>query len=210
MENLLAFISNHDLTGFTEDWNNRKNEFSEEQKQELISQTIAFHFDEKEFSFFQKVIDLIAENNLNLNFNIEHWAPSLLCLAVHVVSRNLFDFLLSKGADINFIIDKYAFEDEDYIRDEIKVKDERYTTCMEFASMKLEGMLTSEYHYQRPDWSEIDLPWAEIDNSEEMTVSKRYYTYLVEQSQYLYDLVHLNEMVEHIQKLGGKSVKELK
>ena len=208
MENLLEFISNHDINGFTEDWNNRKDQFTEDQRQELISQIIAFHFDEKEFSFFQKAIELIAENNLNLNFNIEHWAPSLLCLAVHVVSRNLFDFLLSKGADINYIIDKYAFEDEDYIKD-VKIKDERYTTCLEFARMKLEGMLTSEYHYQQPDWTGIDVPWAEIESDEETTVSKRHYAYILEQAQYLHDLIHLNEMAEHIRKRGGKTVADL-
>ena len=209
MENLLEYIRNRDLTAALIEYDKVKNELDEVQKQEILAQIIAFHYDDKDFDFFRKVMDAIMEDNLNLNFNIEHWAPTFLCLAVHVVSQNLFDYLLSKGANINFIGDPYAFEDDEYVRTELKIEDRRYATCLDFAQLKLTEMMSSDYHYQRPDWTGIEVPWAEIDPSEEMTVSKRFYAYLIEQSQYLYELIHLNQLIEHIRKMGGKGYNEL-
>jgi hypothetical protein len=209
MENLLEYIRNRDLTGFLGEWDNVKNDLEEVQKQELLTQIIAFHYDDKDFDFFRAVMDAIIEDHLNLDFNIEHYAPTFLSLAVHVVSQNLFDNILSKGADINFIGDPYASEDDEYVRNELKIEDRRYATCLDFARLKLTEMMSSDYHYQRPDWTGIEAPWAEIDPSEEMTVSKRFYVYLVEQSQYLYELIHLNQLIEHIRKSGGKMYLEL-
>jgi hypothetical protein len=209
MENLLEHISNRDLTAFLTEWNDIKNDLDEVQKQELLTQLIAFHYDEKDFDFFRKVMDAIIEDKLNLDFHIEHWAPTFLSLSVHVVSQNLFDYLLSKGANINFIGDPYAFEDDEYVRNELKLEDRRYATCLDFARLKLQDMMSADYHYQRPDWSGIEASWAEIDPSEEMTVSKRFYAYLVEQSQYLYELIHLNQLITHIIKSGGKGYSEL-
>jgi hypothetical protein len=209
MENLFEHISNRDLSGFLAEFNNMKNDLDEIQKQELITQIIAFHYDEKDFDFFRKSMDAIIGDHLNLNFNIEHWAPTFLSLAVHVVSQNLFDYFISKGADINFIGDPYAFEEDEYIRNELKLEDRRYATCLDFARIKLADLMSTDYHYQRPDWTGIDAPWAEIDPSEEMTVSKRFYAYLVEQSQYLYELIHLNQLIDLIIKSGGKGYSEL-
>ena len=209
METLLGKISEFSFEEFVEEWEKQKEQFDENQKQELISQIIAFHYDDKEFPFFRKVLDLIIDQDFNLNFNIEHWAPTILCLAVHVVSQNLFDYFISKGADINFIGDPYALEDDDYVRSELKLEDRRYATCLDFALMKQSELMTSDYHYERPDWTGIDTPWAEIDPSEEMTMSKRYYAYILEQAQYLYDVIHLNNLIDHIKQSGGKSYREL-
>jgi len=210
MENLLEHIVNLDIDGFTEEWDKLKGDFDESQKQELLKEIIAFNYDDKEFPFFQKILDSIIGDNLNLNFNTEHWAPTFLCLAVHVVSMNLFDYLLSRGADINFIGDPYAFEDDEYIRNELKLEDRRYTTCLDFGMLKLSEMMNSDYHYQRPDWTGIDTPWAEIDPKEEITVSKRYFAYILEQSQYLYELIHLNSLIQHIKERGGKNYAQLR
>jgi hypothetical protein len=209
MENLLEYISTRDLDGFIAGLDSIKNDLDDNQKQELLTQIIAFHYDEKDFDFFRKVMDAIIGDNLNLDFHIEHWAPSFLALAVHVVSQNLFDYLLSKGADINFIGDPYAFEDDEYVRSELKLEDRRYATCLDFARIKLSEMLGNEYHYQRPDWTGIDLSWSDTEPKEEITISKRYYAYILEQAQYLYDLVHLNRLIEHIRKSGGKEYSEL-
>ena len=209
MEDLLELIDNKNLLGFTELWENQKNDFDEAERQEFLKEVIAFHYDEKQFPFFQKVLDMIMGDDPNLNFHIEHWAPTFLSLAVHVVSATLFDYLLSKGADINFIGDPYAFEDDEYIRTELKIEDRRYATCLDFAILKFSEMMNSDYNYQRPDWTGIDAPWAEIEPAEEITVSKRYYTYIIEQSQYLYELIHLNRLVTHIREMGGETYQEL-
>ncbi|MEI6898994.1 MAG: hypothetical protein WCL00_03880 [Bacteroidota bacterium] len=209
MEQLLEKIATNDFEGFTTEWEKIQEELDESDRQTLVEQIIAYHYDEKEFPYFKKVLDLIITPGFNLNFHTEHWAPTLLCLAVHVVSFDLFDFFLSKGADINFIGDPYAHEEDDYIQNELKLEDRRFTTCLDFAQMKLDGLLGSDYQYQRPDWTGIDTTWAEIEPREEFTTSKRYYAYILEQAQYLYELIHLNILVAHIRKLGGKGFLEL-
>ena len=180
MENLLEHISNRDLNGFLVEFENIKNDLDEAQKQELLTQIIAFQYDDKDFDFFSKIMDVIIDGGISLDFNTEHWAPTFLSLAVHVVSKNLFDYLLSKGANINFIGDPYASEDDDYVRTELKLEDRRFATCLDFAKLKLHDMMVADYHYQRPDWTGIEASWTEIDPSEEMTVSKRYWAYLTE------------------------------
>jgi hypothetical protein len=209
MENLLELIINRDLNGFLAEYETVKKDLDETGKQELLSQIIAFHYDDKDFDFFRKVMDAIMEDQLNLDFHIEHWAPSFLALAVHVVSRNLFDYLISKGADINFVGDPYAFEDDEYIRNELKLVDRGYATCLDFAEKKLMEMMGSDYHYQRPDWTGVEGSWSEIEPKEEITTSKRYYAYILEQAQYLFELVHLNRLIEHIRNSGGKRYSEI-
>lgn len=210
MEELMDFILNRDIEGFTSTWEGNKDSFDEADKQAFLTEMIAFNYDDKEFPFFEKVLDQMIDESFNLDFNIEHWAPTFLCLSIHVVSQQLFDYLLARGAHINFIGDPYAFEDDDYIRNELKLEDRRYATCLDFATLKLSEMMGSDYTYQRPDWTGIDAPWAEIDPKEELTVSKRYYAYVVEQAQYLYEVIHLNQLVEHIKAKGGKSYAQLR
>ena len=53
-ENLLEHISNRDLTAALNEFNKVKNDLDEMQKQELLTQIIAFHYDDKDFVFFQK------------------------------------------------------------------------------------------------------------------------------------------------------------
>jgi hypothetical protein len=209
MEKLLEFIANRDIEGFLAEYDTVKTDLDEPGKQELLSQIIAFHYDDKDFDFFRKVMDTIIGDHLNLDFHIEHWAPSFLALAVHVVSKNLFDYLLARGADLNFIGDPYAFEDDEYIRNELKLKDRGYATCLDFAEKKLTEMMGADYHYQRPDWTGIDASWSETEPGEEITTSKRYYAYILEQAQYLYDLVNLNRMILHIRNLGGRKYNEI-
>ena len=210
MEEFLECLANFDITAFTEEWERQEANYDESMKQEFIREIIAFHYDDKEFPFFQSVLDKIIGDGLNLNCHIEHWAPTFLCLSVHVVSRNLFDYMLSKGADINFVGDPYAFEDDEYLRNELKLEDRRFTTCLDFGLLKQSEMMSADYHYQRPDWTGIEAPWAEIDPAEEITVSKRYYAYILEQSQYLFELIHLEKLIEHIRMKGGKSYAQLR
>ena len=209
MENLLECIQNRDIPGFIAGYDAVKSEMDESQKQELLTQIVAFYFDDKDFEFFRKVLDTIIGESLNLDFHTEHWAPSFLALSVHVVSQKLFDYLLSMGADINFVGDPYAYEDDDYIRNELKLEDRGYATCLDFAGKKLTDMMGDDYHYQLPDWKGIDQSWSEMESGEEITMNKRYYAYILEQAQYLYDLVYLNKLIDHIRKAGGKSYEEL-
>ena len=65
MENLLENISNRDLAGVLTEFDNLKNDLDEVQKQELLTQIIAFHYDEKDFDFFEN-----------------QWMPSLKIISI--------------------------------------------------------------------------------------------------------------------------------
>jgi hypothetical protein len=49
-----------------------------------------------------------------------------------------------------------------------------------------------------------------IDNEEIITISKSEYFNLIEQSQYLNELINMDKIVDHIKSLNGKTYNELK
>ncbi len=129
---------------------------------------------------------------LNLNFNIDHRAPTFLSLVIlRAPSQQLFDYSLKKGANINFIGDVLAFEEGEGLEWEKEhLLDGRFQTCLEFAQVKLDDLLTSDYYYDVPA-KKIDKDWRGItDEDGNITLSAREYLYLHEQAEYLNDLIN--------------------
>lgn len=208
---ILQTINTNDILDFEKVWNGIKNDLNEKDKQELLTEILDNYYSEKKFNFFIKVFDIIIDSKVSLDFNIEHWAPTFLSLVVHKSSQQLFDYFLKKGANLNFIGDSYAFETEDTIKHEaIALKTERYATCLDFAENKLADLLTVDYNYSVPDTDEKNIHWSNIDDQEKITIRKRDFYYLVEQSQYLHDLIHTDRLVDYIKSIGGKRYEELK
>ncbi|MCB0462464.1 MAG: hypothetical protein R2816_01165 [Flavobacteriaceae bacterium] len=186
-------------------------ELNEKERQELLVDIIDFHYDRKFQSDFKKAFDLIIGSKLNLNFNIEHWAPTFLSLVIlRTPSIELFEYFVSKGADINFIGDTLAFEEEENLKYEKKhLLFGQYQTCLDFAQIKLDDLLTVDYNYDVPD-KKIDNDWREVlDEDGEVKLGIREYLYLHEQSEYLYDLVKTDKLKDHIIYIGGKTYDEL-
>jgi len=53
-----------------------------------------------------------------LNYAIDYWKPTLLLFTVHHPSTKLFDYFISKGADINLIADSFIYETPEDIENE--------------------------------------------------------------------------------------------
>lgn len=208
---IINSINSNDISAFEKVWNVMKIDICEKDKQELLTQILDIYYSEKKFNFFIKVFDKIIDSKVSLDFNIEHWAPTFLSLAVHKSSQQLFDYFLRKGANVNFISDSYAYETEEIIKSEtIAFENERYSTCLDFAELKLADMLTVDYNYSVLDADEAINHWSDMDSKEEITIRKRDFYYLVEQSQYLKDLIHSVRLVDYIKSIGGKKYEELK
>lgn len=187
-------------------------DLTEQERQELLVEIIDFYYDRKQFSRFKNVFDLIIGSKLNLNFNIEHWAPTFLSLVVlRAPYKELFDYFVKKGANINFIGDSYAFEDAESLEYELKHSlFERYQTCLDFAQLKLDDMLLIDYNYDVPD-KKVDGDRSSLaEDAGDMTISIREYLYLYEQSEYLFNLIFTDRLVDHIKNSGGKTFEELK
>lgn len=203
---ILKHIEKNDFDAFQSDWLNLKETLTEKEKQKLLTEILDDHYSEKNFSFFIKVFDKIIDTKISLDFSIDHWAPTLLSLVAHKASRQLFDYFLRKGATLNFIGDRYAFETEETIKREVGADlTYRFSTCLDYALLKLGDTLTVYYSYSVPETKEYVTSWQDINENEEITIKKQDYYYLIEQSQYLHDLIHTDRLVDHIKLLGGKT-----
>lgn len=185
-------------------------ELTEKERQDLLVDIIDFHYDRKQFPKFKKAFDLIIGSKLNLDFNIDHWAPTFLSLVIlRAPSIQLFEYFLKKGANINFIGDTLAFEEGESLEYEKKhLLFGQYQTCLDFAQIKLDDLLTTDYNYDVPD-KKIEGHHADIEDGE-ITISKMEYLYLHEQSEYLFDLINTDKLLDHIKNSGGKTYEELK
>lgn len=201
---LTEAIEAKDLSQFEKVWLAQRNNLTEVDKQTLLRVIVSDYYSDKQFVFFVKVFDAIIDSKVSLDFNIDHWAPTFLSLVVTKASRQLFDYFLRKGANINFIGDTYTYDAAD------TPNEERYATCLDFAELKLADSLTVDYNYSVPDTKEYNTSWQDIHDKEEITINKRDYYYLIEQSQYLHDLIHTDRLVDHIKSLGGKRYVQLK
>lgn len=187
-------------------------EMTEKERQELLVDIIDYHYNRKQFSKFKKAFDLIIDAKLNLNFNIDHWAPTFLSLVVlREPSFQLFEYFLKKGADLNFIGDTLAFEEGESFEFEKKhLLWGRFQTCVDFTQIKLNDLLTVDYNYDVPD-KKIDADWRDVsDEDGNITISKREYLYLHNQSEYLFDLINTDKLFEFMKSIGGKTYEELK
>jgi hypothetical protein len=210
IEKIFPALADKNFTAFDDQWQHLKASIKESEKQALLTEILENFYFEKYFSFFIKVFDKIIESKVSLNFNIDHWAPSFISLVAQKGSIQLFDYFLRRGADINFIADTYAFDEED-INDSISFSlgSERYATCLDSIQLKYSDDLTVHYNFPVPEESEKTIPWYEIDENEEINIKSRYYFCLVEQAQYLRDLIHTNRMIGHIKELGGRNYSQI-
>jgi hypothetical protein len=191
-----------------------KNEFinsnlTELEKQELLTNIMDYHYTIDEYSFFNQILNIIIDSKVNLNFNIDHWAPTLLSLVIDKApSVQLFNYFIKKGAELNFIGDSFYNMSLEEIEFENKYS-ERYMTCLDFAHLKLNDLLTVDYNFI-PAKIPKNIDLRAIDNEEIITISKSEYFNLIEQSQYLNELINMDKIVDHIKSLNGKTYNELK
>jgi len=205
---IIDFIEKRDINGMQTKWHLLKDTLSEMKKQRLLVEIVEYYYDKKDFSFFEIVFDEIIDETVSLNFNIEHKATSLLSLTVYSRSRQLFDYFVKKGANINFLATSIAFEEETQIEEESL--NGHFESCLDFAELELADMLTIHYLYEVPERKDKDKRWNDFDKKDKITISKREYYYLIAQAEYLKELIELDHFVDHIKSLGGKTYPQLK
>lgn len=212
MTNLIEHIEQKDYEKFLLKWNELKSDLSEIDKQNLLVEILADYYNRDYFSFYKKVFDEIIGSKLNLNFNIDHWAPTFLSLAVLVSPTfDLFDYFVRKGAFINFIGDCYAFEYEETIKQEVEEMElERYSTCLDFINLKLADLFVVNYNFSPPSQENLKKSFSEKEKMKKIIIGTDEYHDLLEQSEYLWDLIYTDNLKDHIVSSGGKTYEELK
>lgn len=195
---------------FTSIWEKHQSELSEQQVQELLYSIVQDYYSDKQFNYFKKIFDRIRTRRVSLNFQVDQGAPTLLCIVANHGSKELLDYFLREGADINFIGDHYAFATPEEIAKEPPILDyDRYETVLDYTERKLYDLLRLQYHYKVPERKE-DISLFEIDKKETITISKFEYYYLIEQAEYLRLVICLDKLVDYIKNLGGKSSYDLR
>ena len=182
---------------------------TEKERQELLVYLMINQYDKELFSDFKNAFDLIIGSKLNLNFNIEHWAPTFLSLVIHTSPEiRLFDYFVKKGATINYIGDSYFCEDKKTIEKDFEKFDlERYATCLDFIELKLADLIVIDYNFSSPTHKKLE---SARNSNNDVTLSAEYYLQLLEQSQYLWELIQTDLLKDHIIHCGGKTYEELK
>lgn len=212
MTKLIEHIEQKDYEKFLLNWNKLKSDLSEIDKQHLLVEILANYYNRDYFSFYKKVFDEIIGSKLNLNFTTDHWAPTFLSLAVLVSpTLELFDYFVRKGAFINFIGDCYSFEDEETIKQEVEVMElERYSTCLDFINLKLADLFVVDYNFAPPSPENLEKSFSQKEKNKKITIGTDEYHDLLEQSEYLWDLINTDNLKDHIINSGGKTYEELK
>lgn len=178
---------------------------SEKEKQQILVTIIEDYYNHNFFSKFKKIFNLLIGDKLNLNFNINSYAPTLLSLVIQKApSYQLFEFFINKGADLNFIGDTFAFEDEESLKFEIEnYSATRYQTCLDFANQKSADLLGNDFGFDVPNNKSLNM------KDDNITLTKSEYLYLYNQSQYLFDVVNTERLIGFIKQIGAKTFEEL-
>lgn len=188
-------------------------ELTEEERKTLLVDIIDYHYTYKYHKEFVDSFDLLIDTNtkLNLNFNIDHWAPTFLCLVIlRAPFVDLFDYFIKKGADINFVGDVLAFENEvNYEFEKKFLLFGQFQTCLDFIDNILGDLFMVDYFHEVPG-KRIEEDWREVTEDEgDITIPKKEYLNLYEQAEYLYALISTEKLKRHIIFSGGKIFDEI-
>lgn len=203
---LLSHLADRNFDSFIDEWSEIKSNLTEADRQELLKDIMEIYYYDEYSSFYIKVFNEILEQKTTLDFNIDHWAPTFLSLVVDNVSFTMFEYFVKNGANINFIGDTNFIAQE-----ELEDGDEsNFNTCLDFANIKYADMLYVDYNFRVP-FHEEDEQFGPLYNpKEEITITKEFYFNLVNQAQYLQNLVFLDKLIGHLKSSGGKTYEELK
>lgn len=180
---------------------------TEEERKELLQEVVSFYYKEEYAAQFRMAFDLIIGEELNLDFNLQDWAPSLLSQVLASAPYiELFDYFLEKGASLNFVADALFFypeEEWETILQELPAG--RYITCLDFA----DEVICHEAEH------DFELPPAKREGSyivptiRTITIGEQEYLNLYQQAKSFHRLANLLKLRDHIIRLGGMRKAEL-
>ena len=211
---LLKTIKSKDLESFRSIWNSTHKDITDTDKLNLLSDIIQMKFDFDEFyEFHIKVFDLILGENINLNSNIRYQdsrSTTILGLIVTHIPEldSTLIYFVNKGADINYLCDNFAF-DEDCKIEKItkKVNFPQYQTCLDIAK---EQRIYLGYNGDAIKDNFVEGAYYNMPETEEVVeVNIKKYNCLLDNSNTLRNIEAIEGMIAHIKELEGKTYAEI-
>ena len=180
---------------------------TESYKQRLLVKIIKGRYNNKDYKIYKTIFYPFIYDNVNFNFSVDKWVPNFLSLLIDKAPyKNLFHFFIRKGADINYVGDLFANDEDTY--EELKKTHNclilRYETCLDFVQKKLDYLMSEDCVYGEGETSNIVKD--ENDNIISLTIS---YKDVSEQDEYHSDLIKTIRLKDFIISLGGKTYEEL-
>lgn len=203
---LKKIISRRKFQEFEKYWLELRPKPNAADKRQILFEIIEDYYQDKDYLFYMDVFELIIDDKLNLNFEINHMAPSLTALAVEKASLILLDYLICKGADINFVGDVLAYDKEpDYDMPPAL----RFSTCLDYAYFILSEALLQDLKnsfYKPGKFND----WRSMDDKEHALVSKKKYYQLLETQDTFEYATRVYSLSEYLKSIGAKRYSELR
>ena len=181
---------------------------SESDKQRLLVKIIEGCYNDKDYKVYKHIFYPFIFDNVSFNFSVDDWVPNFLSLLIDKAPyKNLFHFFIRKGADINYVGDLFANDEDTY--EELKKTHDcpvlRYETCLDFVQKKLDYLMSDDCVYGEGETSNVVKD--ENDKIISYTIT---FKDVSEQDEYHSDLIKTIRLKDFIISLGGKTYEELK
>lgn len=204
IDDFFNMLETKNYESFNDSWLEYFHLFSAEDRQDLLVRIIDELYFKDNYRHLRGIINTIIHPKLNLNFDLDHDAPTLLSLVIlRAPSKEIFDYFVRRGAAINYVGDRFAHYTQDEIQKEINSEEERYQTCLDYANEYNRELHSIYYNFVPAKESELEQ--ISILEAKNITISKSDYENLLEQSNYLSKLISVDSLVDHIKALGGKT-----
>ena len=130
----------------------------ESYKQQLLVKIIEGCYNDKYYKGYKYIFNVFIYDNVSFNFSVDDWVPNFLSLIIDKAPyKNLFHYFIRKGADINYVGDLFANDEDTY--EELKKTHNcpilRYETCLDFVQKKLDYLMSEDCVYGEGETSNI-------------------------------------------------------
>lgn len=181
---------------------------TESDKQRLLVKIIEGCYNDKDYKVYKHIFYPFIFDNVSFNFSVDDWVPNFLSLLIDKAPyKNLFHFFIRKGADINYVGDLFANDEDTY--EELKKTHDcpvlRYETCLDFVQKKLDYLMSEDCVYGAGETSNVVR-----DENDKIISATITFKDVSEQDEYHSDLIKTIRLKDFIISLGGKTYEELK
>jgi hypothetical protein len=204
-------LKRYDFAVMKSDWKFLRGKISIAEQREIVNlflnDCINHHLD---FRFMKKEFDVLLQYGFNLNYQMDEFTPTPLCVAIKCFSSEMLGYFIEKGVKVNFIIDEYFFEPD------AKLKEEPlFTTALSFAEWLQADMMAldyapfrisrEEYHKYHGEKNIMDKYFPDI----EFDITASELRWLRKSAVYLYELIELDKIIGVLKSHGAKHYDEL-
>ncbi len=174
-------IRHIDAESFKLFYKKNENKITDEDRLFFIAFEIRNSFDYVPFEIHKKNMDIILEKPINLNHKIEGTIPTLLFMAIYNASWDLFNYFVSKGADVYYKTD---------------YKTHKNINCIEYAQILLHEIKTVELVDINNELQNLDrLNEYFINGQEEAEITMNEFYAIRQQTDLLKQIVFIDEFL---------------